>query len=1419
MKCKHHIFTILLAATVLIGLLPINTYKVKAEGTLTATVSSTSGAPSDTVTVDLSLENNSGLSGMQLDVSYDENILTLTNVEFNGDFGWSQTTAPTPYKNPQTISMASPTNTNYGTGVFATLTFMISEDAGDNVVTNIELSCTDEGNVVDGDIKPVDIQFESGSVTVYHGLPGDINGDSKTNMSDAIVLFRYVASWSGLTIDEGALDCNGDGKCNMSDAILLFRYVAGWNVKIGRGYVHKHNLVEIAEVAATCETAGNIAYWYCDSCGKYFKDAKASKEITQEDTVVEAKGHTVVVDEAVAATYETTGLTEGAHCSVCNKVLVEQTVLPILKKNEYAIQYNIAGNDSYLKGIEITNPNPSYYVSEDGMTLSDLTVDGYVFEGWYDGQSSSANKITSILKGETGTKVLYAHWSKTEYTITFNSPISPVESITYTPDVGATLTNPEWYGYTFVGWTDEEGNLVTEISPGTAKNITLTANWTAKRNQTRPVESLSNPLIVNAADEGYLLFSYEIGTIENVPLYEIEFIGNKTGLSFTKTYSYTKSISSSNAKSIAESVANVTTNTSTWTLSKDWNSTTSINKSETTDVQQELVTSYSQNYSDTGTYNIGNTFGGSKAYMTETGISATLGTKVSTSASAEGSASIPLKGVTIGGKVSSQISAEVNASTTADAKFSAEKSFTWNTNEGYSSSHSASKSSSVSNNISKGISEYYGYGSSYAEGGSENQSQQFASSQTTARESGSTLTYTSAETVNTVETVSDANAPEGYYRIVQAGTVHVFAVVTYDISNGAYGVYTYGVMDDKTYQFVDYSKTTPNFNDNENGVLPFSVPYEVEEYVYSYVGATEGLQVDIDTGIVEQYVGDSQYILIPKYVSVSNGDGSNSVVKVTGISSTAFAGKDVKVVYLNDGVTSIPDGAFAGCTSLEEVWAPAVTSIGNNAFDGCTSLTSYTVPSNVTYVGSNAFNGVQSVTAKPATAAIADAIINSGAKNISVDMAYVSDEFNNRIISIPDTTESFEFVGASKTYSGVKIVSDAAKTILTNATFADVKGNALKLSSPYVALNRVNVSASGWAMILTADSAELGLFGTNTLTSSSENAIISKSVDITQSNSSAIGKISSTGNVLVYGDINNTQFLSFNSGELKYLTDDEYNQYKARWETGSFTISYDANGGSVDVLSQDALCYEVIGEMPTPTREYYSFTGWYTEAEGGEQVTADTVFDEASDITLYAHWTDNELSDWVLTSDAPENAVVVNHKWSYTLRSYMESGNDDESGWTKYDTQRTSWGAEQGPVYSDPSDGLRNVRSEQYVSSSNYKTVYVYYRYTATSADSGNSWSSGSYKHEYRVDSPLEYYNNQNNLSWYKYWHSSSNFYAVLYQGEEQEWVSDNYSTRWYYQDPVYTYYYYKDDNLEADSCPSGDNISNVVEWVQYRSK
>lgn len=67
----------------------------------------------------------------------------------------------------------------------------------------------------------------------------------------------------------------------------------------------------------------------------------------------------------------------------------------------------------------------------------------------------------------------------------------------------------------------------------------------------------------------------------------------------------------------------------------------------------------------------------------------------------------------------------------------------------------------------------------------------------------------------------------------------------------------------------------------------------------------------------------------------------------------------------------------------------------------------------------------------------------------------------------------------------------------------------------------------------------------------------------------------------------------------------------------TFTVYFNANGGSVSPTSKTVTYGSTYGELPTPTWEGHTFTGWYTAASGGSRVKASTTVTTASNHTLY----------------------------------------------------------------------------------------------------------------------------------------------------------------------------------------------------------
>ena len=76
----------------------------------------------------------------------------------------------------------------------------------------------------------------------------------------------------------------------------------------------------------------------------------------------------------------------------------------------------------------------------------------------------------------------------------------------------------------------------------------------------------------------------------------------------------------------------------------------------------------------------------------------------------------------------------------------------------------------------------------------------------------------------------------------------------------------------------------------------------------------------------------------------------------------------------------------------------------------------------------------------------------------------------------------------------------------------------------------------------------------------------------------------------------------------------------AHWTTRSYTVTFDPNGGTVEPSTKSVTYGSRYGALPVPVLEGRSFVGWFTQQEGGDPVTENTLVSTTGNRTLYAHY-------------------------------------------------------------------------------------------------------------------------------------------------------------------------------------------------------
>lgn len=80
----------------------------------------------------------------------------------------------------------------------------------------------------------------------------------------------------------------------------------------------------------------------------------------------------------------------------------------------------------------------------------------------------------------------------------------------------------------------------------------------------------------------------------------------------------------------------------------------------------------------------------------------------------------------------------------------------------------------------------------------------------------------------------------------------------------------------------------------------------------------------------------------------------------------------------------------------------------------------------------------------------------------------------------------------------------------------------------------------------------------------------------------------------------------------------------ARWTANTYVVTFDPNGGEVPSPTTKDVTYGApYGPLATTTREGHTFNGWFTDANGGTQITDTFTVAITANRTLHARWTAN----------------------------------------------------------------------------------------------------------------------------------------------------------------------------------------------------
>ena len=421
-----------------------------------------------------------------------------------------------------------------------------------------------------------------------------------------------------------------------------------------------------------------------------------------------------------------------------------------------------------------------------------------------------------------------------------------------------------------------------------------------------------------------------------------------------------------------------------------------------------------------------------------------------------------------------------------------------------------------------------------------------------------------------------------------------------------------------------------------NGSLVISNPPLVADKV-------AGVNFNTLTNTVTNELGTQSNVIIPSTINgvtvkkiLPYAFNGSEILKsitipttITAIASVQFAGcPSLMSVTLPDSITSIGDGAFRNCPSLQNIVLPnSVTSVGAYVFSECSSLKTVTLPNSITTITRDMFSyckALENISLPNSITSIGNGAFSNCEQLssmvipnnvISIEFSAFSDCLALSSVTIPNGVKNIGPYAFMRCSSLKSVIIPGSVTSMGVQVFAGCSG--LK----YVRIENGSTSMSNNEFLMCSSLISVIIPDSITNFDGTEFTNCPKLIRI-------VGTIGSSAHTFAIK--NNIPFCDISE---------------------NFCVKFENEDHSIlEVQTTNPL--NGVRAPIDPIREGYTFAGWYN---------GDQLFDFSSivfsDLTLTAHWTENNYTITYSAEDKTDGSVPIDSQNYHITNQAVVLGN------------------------------------------------------------------------------------------------------------------------------------------------------------------